>query len=89
MDNETGGAGPRERQRQSLADALRAAEPATLHGIQPAIAAFARDGRQSGMLVTDVLREIKELIRDHAGRNADVFLPRVVGWTVAAYYAGT
>ena len=50
--------------------------------------AFARALRTSGVGVEAALAEGKELIRGHTGADAFRFMPSLVGWMIAGYYAG-
>jgi hypothetical protein len=57
--------------------------------IEPLIRTYAKSQREAGVSVALVLIEVKALLRDHAGRDSAAFTPKLVGWTVAGYYAGT
>lgn len=50
---------------------------------------FARAQRVAGVAVEKVIIDVKAIVRSEAGELALLFLPRIVGWTVAGYFAGT
>ena len=70
----------------SAARLSRRADPTT---IDLAARAYARAKREAGAPVTEVLVEVKALLVEHAGADAGVFTPKVVGSTVAGYFAGS
>jgi hypothetical protein len=78
--------------RAALIDALRTARAAG-RGVSPEleeqVRAYARAQREAGLLIEQVLIEVKGLVRDATGEHEPVFTPKVVGWTVAGYYHGT
>jgi hypothetical protein len=51
--------------------------------------AHARAWREAGTSIEHVLIDVKALVREHTGRDEPIFTPKVVGWTVAGYFAGT
>lgn len=57
--------------------------------IEESVRAYARSQRENGVGITSLLIEVKRLIQEQAGKDAPVFTPRVVGWAVAGFYAGT
>lgn len=78
--------------RAALIETIRSAR-ATGRGIPPElegrVRAYARAQREAGLLVEQVLIEVKALVRAEAGADELVFTPKVVGWTVAGYFEGT
>jgi hypothetical protein len=52
------------------------------------VRAFARLSREHGLSVSELLIEVKELVRVHVGVDEPLFTPKVVGWAVAGYFAG-
>ena len=71
----------------SLGEAARGARglPSTM---EPAVRAWARARRLRGDPVERVIVDMKALLREHAASDELVFLPKLVGWTVAGYFAG-
>jgi hypothetical protein len=69
--------------------AARSARRGDPHPIEPVVRDYARARREAGSPVTSVLVEIKALLVEHAGTDAAPFTPKVVGWTVAGYFAGS
>ncbi|HET7187479.1 MAG TPA: hypothetical protein VFI52_04965 [Gemmatimonadaceae bacterium] len=51
--------------------------------------AFARAQREAGVEIVALLSELKQMLRDTTGNDEPVLKPRVIGWGVAGYYAGT
>ena len=49
---------------------------------------YARAARLSGMPVQRMLVDVKEAVRSITGDLESVFMPRVVGWAVAGFFAG-
>ena len=76
-----------------LADALRQAtngrRDAMLPALEETVRAFARGRRLTGRTVGETLVEVKALVSAHAGRDELVFMPKVVGWTVAGFFGGS
>ena len=75
-----------------LAAALADAHEARLglpKQLEALVRAYAHAHREAGSNIGAVLIEVKALVRDHADIDAPVFMPKVVGWTVAGYFAGT
>ena len=78
-------------------DSLRAAVAAAiatahegrgeLSTVELPVEAFAKARRLAGTPVTDVVIEVKTLLREHAGQHAWPFSPTVVAWTLAGYYS--
>lgn len=73
---------------QGLRDAYRAGVgiPASL---ETRTRAFARAQREAGVAVEKVIIEIKALVRAETNDRDLLYIPRLVGWTVAGYFAGT
>lgn len=82
------------------ASAARARLLAALHAARDArrgvpdtlqfeVRAFARASREAGLSIAELLIEVKELIRTQMGADEPLFTPKVVGWAVAGYFAGT
>ena len=78
--------------RARLLTALNAARdagrgvPATL---EQEVRTFAQLSREHGLSISELLIEVKELVRAHVGVDEPLFTPKVVGWAVAGYFAGT
>ena len=72
----------------ALADAHRArlGLPGDLESL---VRLYAQAHRDAGSNIGAVLIEVKALARDHSGIDAPIFTPKVVGWTVAGFFAGT
>ena len=78
-------------------ESLRAAVAAAIAGahegrgelstVEQPVEAFAKARRLAGTPVTDVVVEVKALLREHAGQHAWPFSPSVVAWTLAGYYS--
>ena len=79
-------------ERARLHDQLRRAAAARL-GVPPSLEQpvrdFARAARVSGMPVQTMIVEVKDATRSITGEQDLVFLPKIVGWAVAGYFAGT
>jgi dephospho-CoA kinase len=76
--------------RERLMDALRAARQARRGvpaALEPLVRAWAREQRESGAEVGRVLVDVKAMVRELMGDDELVFTPKVVGWTVAGYFA--
>ena len=78
--------------RAALIEALREAHRAG-RGIPPSLElparAFARAQREAGVAVEKVIIEIKAIVRSETNDREVLYIPRLVGWTVAGYFAGT
>ena len=78
--------------RTAFAAAVRAAYEAGV-GVPPALEAptraLARAEHDAGVPVEKMIIEIKELLRTQTSDHALVFIPRVVGWAVSGYFAGS
>ncbi len=72
----------------ALADAHRArlGLPSDLEAL---VRLYAHAHREAGSNIGAVLIEVKALVRDFSDIDAPVVMPKVVGWTVAGYFAGT
>lgn len=57
--------------------------------LEAPVRAFARAQREAGVGIVATLSAVKDLVREGTGPNEAVLTPRVVGWAVAGYYAGT
>jgi hypothetical protein len=57
--------------------------------VEPTVRAYARAMREAGMPVGRALVEVKDLVRAHTGYDEPIFTPKVIGWAVAGYFAGT
>ena len=73
---------------QALAQAHRARSglPAEMQAL---VRAYAHAHRVAGSDFSAVLVEVKSLVQDHSGSDEIVFMTKIVGWTVAGYFAGT
>lgn len=78
------------RARLTLQEALRSAyatrlaPPASLE--EPA-RRYARALRLSGVSIESALVDVKTLVREETGDHEMLYIPRVVGWAVAGYFA--
>jgi hypothetical protein len=55
-------------------------------GLERLVRAYARACRLDGLPIEEVLIDVKALVRETVVDHADVFTPRLVGWSVAGYY---
>lgn len=78
--------------RAAYIESLRLAHAAR-RGVTPsvevAVRAYARAMREADIAIGTALVEMKDLVRAHTGPDEPIFTPKVVGWAVAGYYAGT
>lgn len=56
--------------------------------LEPLTRAFAHDQHEAGIRVEEMLTRVKALVRETTGRDEPLFMPKVVGWAVAGYFAG-
>lgn len=86
MDSTT----PAPERAQLHAQLAKAAE--TRLGVPPALEQHVRDyaraARLAGMPVQRMLVDLKGAVRSITGDQECVFMPRVVGWAVAGFFAG-
>lgn len=78
--------------RAALIEALREAYRAGLGippSLEPRARAFARAQREAGVAVEKVIIEMKAIVRAETNDRELLFVPRLVGWTVAGYFAGS
>lgn len=78
--------------RLALVEALRDAYRTGLgvpRTLEAPVRAYARAMRLDGVAIEKVIIELKDLVRDETRDHEGVFRPRIVGWTVAGYFAGT
>lgn len=73
---------------EALGDAQRARRglPSSIEGI---VRLYARAHREAGTNIGAVLIEVKALVRDNSEADAPIVTPKVVGWTVAGFFATT
>jgi hypothetical protein len=57
--------------------------------LEGAVREHARARREAGEPISRVLIDLKTLVRAYIGRDEAIFTPKVVGWAVAGYFAGT
>jgi hypothetical protein len=78
--------------RESFSRALRDAYRAG-RGVPPAmeqeVRAYARALRTEGVMVEKMIIDVKGIVRAETGHHELVFIPPIVGWAVAGYFAGT
>jgi hypothetical protein len=75
-----------------VAEALSEAHRARLgvpSSLESLVRAYARAHQDAGSNIGAVLIEVKSLVREHADIDAPVFMPKIVGWTVAGFFAAT
>jgi hypothetical protein len=78
--------------RVAFARALRDAYAAGLGvppGLEPVVRSYARSLRLDGIAVEKMLIDVKSIVREETGQHEVVYIPRVVGWAVSGYFAGT
>ena len=68
------------------ARSARRGVPATLEAL---VRAHASAQREAGVEIGPLLVAVKTMVRQLTGDDELVFMPKVVGWTVAGYFAGT
>jgi hypothetical protein len=59
--------------------------PATM---EPSVRAYARALRLDGIAVEKMIIDVKGIVRGETGHHELVFIPPIVGWAVAGYFAG-
>jgi hypothetical protein len=57
--------------------------------LEAPVRAYAKAQREAGIGIVALLTDVKRMLKERAGRNEPVLTPRVIGWAVAGYYAGT
>jgi hypothetical protein len=78
--------------RLELRRALAAASPHVANAastLEAPARAYARTQREAGVRIEEVLRDVKHMLVEETGINEPILKPKVIGWTVAGYYAGT
>jgi hypothetical protein len=78
--------------RQEFRRALAAASPHVgnpASSLEAPARAYARAQREAGLRIEAVLQEAKYMLVEETGINEPVLKPRVIGWIVAGYFAGT
>jgi hypothetical protein len=70
----------------SAARDARRGVPETL---EPEVRRFAQLSREHGLSISELLIDVKALVRAHVGVDEPLFTPKVVGWAVAGYFAGS
>ena len=86
---EPGTPGPHHQQLVDTLTAARHARRGVPAALEPVARAYAREQREAGRDIARVLVDVKALVRDLLGDDEPLFTPKVVGWTVAGYFAGT
>jgi len=56
--------------------------------LEAPVRAYARAQREIGIAIERVLVDVKALVSERMLADTPVFIPRVVGWTVAGYFDG-
>jgi hypothetical protein len=56
--------------------------------LEQEVRTFAQLSREHGLSISELLIEVKALIRAHVGTDEPLFTPKVVGWAVAGYFNG-
>jgi hypothetical protein len=77
---------------QHLVAALQAAHAAgrgVPPDLEPLVRAYAAGRRAAGDPVERILVDVKELLHETVGSDIDLFKHRIVGWTVAGFFAGS
>jgi hypothetical protein len=69
--------------------AARAARRGVPASLERVVRGYARERREGGADIGRVLVEVKSIVRQLMGDDEPVFTPKVVGWTVAGYFAST
>jgi hypothetical protein len=78
--------------RARLLTALHAARDARRgvpDALEQEVRDFARVAREHGLSISELLIDVKELVRAQVGVDEPLFTPKIVGWAVAGYFAGT
>ena len=78
--------------RAEFIEALRSAYAArrgVTPAVEPTVRAYAKALRENGVQIGQALVDIKDLVRAHTGYDEPIFTPKVIGWAVAGYFAGT
>ncbi|MDB4879830.1 MAG: hypothetical protein JWL60_1276 [Gemmatimonadetes bacterium] len=78
--------------RATLAGALRSAAKARLGvpaSLEPLVRDYARSLRLDAMPIEKAIIDVKALTTAEAPGDVGAFMPRVVGWAIAGYFAGT
>lgn len=70
-------------------EAAHAAGRGVPDALELEVRAFARAARVAGTNVSELLIDLKAMIRDSVGVDEVLFTPKIVGWAVAGYYAGS
>ena len=68
------------------ADAAGRGLPPALEGL---VRSYARALRLDGVAVERMIVDVKAMVRAETGNHELVFMPRIVGWAVAGYFAGS
>lgn len=58
-------------------------------GMEPVVRQYGRSLRMSGMRIEKAVVHVKEIVRNETRGDEGVFIAKVVGWTIAGYFAGT
>lgn len=56
--------------------------------LEQVVRAFASAEHDAGRLVEEMLLDVKAIVRETTGRDEPLFMPKVIGWSVAGYFAG-
>ena len=75
-----------------LADALRdayAARRGVPADLQPLVREHAKAWREAGRNIESLIVNAKELVRTCTGPDETVFIPRIIGWSIAGFFQGT
>jgi hypothetical protein len=57
--------------------------------VETTVRAYARAMRVASENIGQALVQVKDLVRAHTGYDEPIFMPKVVGWTVAGFFEGT
>ena len=82
----------RDTRRAEFIEALRSAYAARRgvgEFVEPTVRAYARSMREAGVSIAPALVDVKDLVRAHTGYDEPIFTPKVVGWAVAGFFAGS
>lgn len=57
--------------------------------LEPRVREYARALRLDGVLVEKMIIDVKSIVRAETGHHELVYVPPIVGWAVAGFFAGT
>jgi hypothetical protein len=85
--SDEGASAARARLRTALS-AARDAQRGVPLTLEDDVRTFARLSRDAGRSISELLIEVKEMVRAQTDTDEPLFTPKVVGWAVAGYFSG-